>query len=91
MGLIMRFYDPQIGALRYARPAHVSPPRHPTRPSPPLQHSPHCQPRPAHAGTVLLDGVDLRQYNVRWLRGLMAVVQQEPVLFGASIRGEWRS
>ena len=37
-------------------------------------------------GAVLLDGVDVREYNVRWLRGLMAVVQQEPVLFGASIR-----
>jgi ATP-binding cassette, subfamily B (MDR/TAP), member 1 len=48
MGLLLRFYDPQAGA-------------------------------------VLLDGVDVKEYNVRWLRGLSAVVQQEPVLFAASI------
>jgi ATP-binding cassette subfamily B (MDR/TAP) protein 1 len=32
-------------------------------------------------GSLLLDGVDLRELNVRWLRQQMALVGQEPVLF----------
>lgn len=37
-------------------------------------------------GSVQLDGHDLRSLNIRWLRSLMGVVQQEPVLFDMSIR-----
>jgi ATP-binding cassette subfamily B (MDR/TAP) protein 1 len=29
--------------------------------------------------------VDLRQYNLRWLRSQMGLVSQEPLLFSASI------
>jgi ATP-binding cassette, subfamily B (MDR/TAP), member 1 len=37
-------------------------------------------------GTVLLDNVDIRTLNVRWLRNCMGYVGQEPVLFaGASV------
>jgi len=32
-------------------------------------------------GSLLLDGVDLRELNVRWLRRQMALVGQEPILF----------
>ena len=32
-------------------------------------------------GSVMLDGVDLRTLNVRWLRNCMGYVGQEPVLF----------
>jgi len=32
-------------------------------------------------GAILLDGVDLRDLNVRWLRSQIALVGQEPVLF----------
>jgi ATP-binding cassette subfamily B (MDR/TAP) protein 1 len=32
-------------------------------------------------GALLLDGVDLRELNVRWLRKQIALVGQEPVLF----------
>ena len=39
----------------------------------------------ATAGTVLLDGVDVREWRVRDLRGQFAIVLQEPVLFSASI------
>lgn len=36
-------------------------------------------------GKVMLDGVDIKQYNVSWLRSKMAVVGQEPVLFQGTI------
>ena len=32
-------------------------------------------------GLVMLDGKDIRQLNVRWLRNSMGYVGQEPVLF----------
>lgn len=36
-------------------------------------------------GTITLNGIDIRKYNVQWLRSQQALVQQEPVLFAASI------
>ncbi|HZN64183.1 MAG TPA: ABC transporter ATP-binding protein [Tepidisphaeraceae bacterium] len=38
-----------------------------------------------HAGQVLLDGVDVRDYRLADLRNQFAIVLQEPVLFAASI------
>ena len=35
---------------------------------------------------VLIDGRDLRDYNIKWLRQHIGVVSQEPVLFDTSIR-----
>ncbi|KAK9246157.1 P-loop containing nucleoside triphosphate hydrolase protein [Lipomyces tetrasporus] len=37
------------------------------------------------AGQVLIDGVDIRDLNVKWLRQQIALVSQEPTLFGCSI------
>ena len=37
------------------------------------------------SGSVSLDGVDLTQLNVRWLRQQIALVGQEPVLFSGTI------
>ena len=37
-------------------------------------------------GTVLLDGHDVRTLNIQWLRSLLGLVQQEPVLFNLSIQ-----
>ncbi|CAA3012460.1 ABC transporter B family member 19-like [Olea europaea subsp. europaea] len=37
-------------------------------------------------GKVLLEGVDLRELNLKWLRKQMALVGQEPALFAGSIR-----
>jgi len=37
------------------------------------------------AGRVLLDGVDIRQINVRHLRSLIGLVSQEPLLFNGTI------
>jgi ABC-type multidrug transport system fused ATPase/permease subunit len=37
-------------------------------------------------GSVMLDGVDLRTLNVRWLRNCMGYVGQEPVLFAGIVR-----
>ena len=37
------------------------------------------------AGSVLLDGVDIKTLNVRWLRQNIGLVSQEPVLFSGSI------
>ena len=38
------------------------------------------------SGVVRLDGVDIRELNVRWLRAQMGLVGQEPVLFSGSVR-----
>lgn len=38
------------------------------------------------AGQILLDGRDLKLFNLRWLRGHMGLVQQEPVIFSTTIR-----
>ncbi|VDL67536.1 unnamed protein product [Nippostrongylus brasiliensis] len=37
------------------------------------------------AGVVALDGIPLRDYNVSWLRSVIGVVQQEPVIFCATV------
>ena len=36
-------------------------------------------------GGLLLDGTDLKDLNIRWLRSKISMVSQEPVLFDASI------
>nr|CAB3449152.1 unnamed protein product [Digitaria exilis] len=38
------------------------------------------------AGEVTLDGVDIRQLRLKWLRAQMGLVSQEPALFAMSIR-----
>ena len=38
------------------------------------------------SGVVRLDGVDLKELNVRWLRSQIGLVSQEPVLFATSIK-----
>lgn len=37
-------------------------------------------------GRILLDGIDIRCIQLHWLRSQIGLVQQEPVLFGTSIR-----
>ncbi len=36
-------------------------------------------------GSTTLEGTDLRDYNLRWLRSQIGIVSQEPVLFDCSI------
>lgn len=36
-------------------------------------------------GGVLLDGMDIRELNVRWLRTSVRIVQQEPTLFNGTV------
>ncbi|XP_076911745.1 ABC transporter B family member 6-like [Bidens hawaiensis] len=38
------------------------------------------------AGQVMLDGRDLKKFNLRWLRNHLGVVQQEPIIFSTTIR-----
>lgn len=38
------------------------------------------------SGAIKLDGVDLRELNVKWLRGQIGLVSQEPTLFATTIR-----
>lgn len=38
------------------------------------------------SGTILLDGVDLKDLNPTWLRSQIGAVNQEPVLFSGTIR-----
>ena len=37
------------------------------------------------SGSVMLDGVDIKTLNVRWLRQQLGLVGQEPVLFQGSV------
>jgi len=37
------------------------------------------------SGTILVDGQDISSLNLRWLRGQIGIVSQEPVLFNATI------
>ncbi|KAI0050297.1 P-loop containing nucleoside triphosphate hydrolase protein [Auriscalpium vulgare] len=39
------------------------------------------------SGVVKLDGVDLKELNVKWLRTQIGLVSQEPTLFATTIRG----
>jgi ATP-binding cassette subfamily B (MDR/TAP) protein 1 len=36
-------------------------------------------------GTIYLDGVDIRELNLHWLRTNVRLVQQEPVLFSGTV------
>ncbi|KIK26702.1 hypothetical protein PISMIDRAFT_8742, partial [Pisolithus microcarpus 441] len=38
------------------------------------------------SGTVKLDGTDLRDLNIKWLRSQIGLVSQEPVLFATTIK-----
>ena len=38
-------------------------------------------------GQVRLDGVDLKDLNIKWLRSQIGLVSQEPILFATTIRG----
>lgn len=37
------------------------------------------------SGQVLIDGVDLKEFQLKWIRGKIGLVGQEPVLFSSSI------
>ncbi|KAF3928401.1 hypothetical protein AA313_de0203150 [Arthrobotrys entomopaga] len=37
------------------------------------------------SGTIKLDGKELKEYNVKWLRSQIRLVQQEPVLFAGTV------
>lgn len=37
-------------------------------------------------GAILIDGVDLREFQLKWIRSKIGLVSQEPVLFTASIK-----
>ena len=37
-------------------------------------------------GELLIDGLDIRKYDIKYLRSIIGYVQQEPVLFNKSIR-----
>ena len=38
------------------------------------------------AGEVLIDGINLKEFQLRWIRGKIGLVSQEPVLFSGSIK-----
>lgn len=38
-------------------------------------------------GSIKLDGVELKELNVKWLRSQIGLVSQEPTLFATTIRG----
>ncbi|XP_050236017.1 ABC transporter B family member 11-like [Mercurialis annua] len=38
------------------------------------------------AGAILIDGINLKEYQLKWIRAKIGLVSQEPVLFTSSIR-----
>ena len=38
------------------------------------------------SGSIELDGIDIRNLNIQWLRSKIGIVSQEPVLFDLTIR-----
>ena len=38
------------------------------------------------SGEILLDGINIKKYDLRYLRSLIGYIQQEPILFNQSIR-----
>lgn len=38
------------------------------------------------AGEVLIDGINLKEYQLKWIREKIGLVSQEPVLFASSIK-----
>lgn len=38
------------------------------------------------AGEVLIDGINLKEFQLKWIREKIGLVSQEPVLFAASIK-----
>ncbi|XP_028778657.1 ABC transporter B family member 11-like [Neltuma alba] len=38
------------------------------------------------SGEVLIDNINLREFNLKWIRGKIGLVSQEPILFACSIR-----
>ncbi|KAL5700599.1 ABC-type xenobiotic transporter [Ranunculus cassubicifolius] len=38
------------------------------------------------AGEVLIDGINLKEFQLKWIRQKIGLVSQEPVLFGSSIK-----
>ncbi|CAL5415131.1 unnamed protein product [Camellia sinensis] len=38
------------------------------------------------AGEVLIDGINVKEFQLRWIRGKIGLVSQEPMLFTSSIR-----
>jgi ABC-type multidrug transport system fused ATPase/permease subunit len=41
---------------------------------------------PCHLGSILIDGIDISKVSLKTLRSRLAIVPQEPVLFGETIR-----
>nr|ASM90199.1 multidrug resistance 5 [Sesuvium portulacastrum] len=39
-----------------------------------------------HAGQLLIDGINLKEFQLRWIRQKIGLVSQEPVLFASSIK-----
>ncbi|CAN0888665.1 ABC transporter B family member 21 [Linum grandiflorum] len=39
-----------------------------------------------HAGEVLIDGINLKELQLKWIRGKIGLVSQEPALFTSSIK-----
>nr|XP_016491786.1 PREDICTED: ABC transporter B family member 4-like isoform X3 [Nicotiana tabacum] len=38
------------------------------------------------AGEVLIDSINIKEFQLRWIRGKIGLVSQEPVLFGSTIK-----
>ena len=39
----------------------------------------------ADQGKITIDGTDIRDFNVKWLRSKISIVSQEPLLFNTTI------
>lgn len=75
--LIQRFYDPKEGMVTIRNTAQTTKRGQRKVCKLPCNVASHSQ--------VTLDGHDIRTLNIQWLRSLIGIVEQEPVLFATTI------
>ncbi|KAF8320496.1 P-loop containing nucleoside triphosphate hydrolase protein [Clavulina sp. PMI_390] len=84
VALIERFYDPILYPSSTSTSSSSARPESPKKAST-SKDSSTADGTSVGAGTVKLDGVDIRNLNIRWLRSQLGFVQQEPVLFATTV------
>ncbi|KAF8320495.1 P-loop containing nucleoside triphosphate hydrolase protein [Clavulina sp. PMI_390] len=84
VALIERFYDPILYPSSPSAPSSLHEIKD-SKEAPGANDASIVDGTSVGAGIVRLDGVDIRDLNIRWLRSQIGFVQQEPVLFATTV------